>query len=218
MEKGSNPYAILLAGELHVTQRLRAQISCCTVIAADGGIAHAKPLGVKPSLWVGDFDSANEEDFNAFADTARQIHSPQKALSDGELAMNHAIECGATSLLLVGALAGRRTDHMLYHILKLPQLSRQYALPVTATSGTEEAVPLLPDKPLTIELKREATFSVIAFERMNGLTITNAKWPLTDATNDPGETLTLSNQANGPITVSIKSGIGVILFQVESSD
>jgi thiamine pyrophosphokinase len=55
-------FAILLAGELTVTDRLRQQLAECT---GDRGRwrhgLHAAALGVEPELWIGDFDSSDDD-------------------------------------------------------------------------------------------------------------------------------------------------------------
>ena len=54
-------FCILLGGLVTVTPRLRQQVSGCRSIAADGGIAHAQPLGLAVEPWFGDFDLSSRE-------------------------------------------------------------------------------------------------------------------------------------------------------------
>lgn len=46
-------FTILLGGDVTVTDRLKAAVEGSRVIAADGGMRHAAPLGLTPELWVG---------------------------------------------------------------------------------------------------------------------------------------------------------------------
>jgi thiamine pyrophosphokinase len=99
-------FAILLAGELTVTDRLRQQLAGARMIAADGGMAHAAALGVEPELWIGDFDSSDADLEARYEHVARQTHPPAKDTTDGELAIAEAVARGAGEIFLVGGLGG----------------------------------------------------------------------------------------------------------------
>ncbi|HEX8938687.1 MAG TPA: thiamine diphosphokinase [Candidatus Limnocylindrales bacterium] len=96
------------------------------VVAADGGARHVAGLGLFPDLLVGDFDSLPEAEVERLAAAGVAIHrsAVAKDESDMELAVLAALERGATSLLLLGALGGR-VDHALANIglLAHPALS-----------------------------------------------------------------------------------------------
>ncbi len=211
-------FAILLDGDLVVTDRLRSQIAGARCIAADGGMRHAAHLGVTPELWVGDFDSADAQTIAADANTPREVHNPDKAASDGELAIERAIERGATRLVLVGALGGNRTDHTMMTLLLCHRLAAERQLDVIATSGREEAIPLLPGKLLMPDLPVGTIFSVIALTQLGGLTITRAKWPLSSVNVARGNSLTLSNIACENCALTLGHGEALVLanFQRES--
>jgi thiamine pyrophosphokinase len=97
-------FTILLGGELHLTDRLRAAVTGSRFIAADGGMRHAATLGVLPELWVGDFDSTPPDLDGAFPNVPKQPYPAAKAATDGEIAIQEAIERGARRLILAGAL------------------------------------------------------------------------------------------------------------------
>jgi thiamine pyrophosphokinase len=201
-------FTLLLGGALTVTPRLRAQIAGTRIIAADGGMAHALPLGVSPELWVGDFDSTPETLAARFANVPQRRFDPAKAKSDGELAAEAALESGATSLILAGALGGARSDHQMIVLTQSLALAER-GLPVLLTSGHEEAAPLLPGA-LRVDLPLGTLFSVVPFGDLEGLTIAGARWPLTQADVSFGSTLTLSNVVAGPVDIRLSKGRAVL--------
>jgi thiamine pyrophosphokinase len=83
------------------------------VIAADGGARHAAMLGLVIARWVGDGDSVSPGELRALEAAGARVDrvGAAKDESDTELAVLAAIEDGATSIVLLGALGGPRTDH-----------------------------------------------------------------------------------------------------------
>ncbi len=202
-------FAILLAGDLTVTDRLKAVLSDARFIAADGGMRHAEALGVIPELWVGDFDSASQSLSEKWPDVPRQPFPPQKAVTDGEIAVSEAIAKGASSIILVGALGGERSDHALMHIFQAMSLCLE-GHKVMLTSGIEDAWPLLTGE-ILLDVPGGSLFSVMALTRLTGLTIENARYPLTEHTLEFGSSRTLSNVAEGPVRISLQSGKAIVI-------
>lgn len=202
-------FAILLGGALTVNARLEALIAGARAIAADGGIRHAGVLGLAPELWVGDFDSASLAEQSAWAHIPRQVYPAAKDLTDGEIAIQAAIERGADRIVMVGAMAGERSDHALLHMLQAITLAQQ-GIDVVLSSGEEEAVPLLEGQ-RKIELRPGATFSILALSDLGGLTIEGARYPLARAHVPFAASRTLSNVAAGPVRISLDSGRGLVI-------
>lgn len=208
MSQNTSTFTILLAGPLGVTDRLRVQTVGTRVIAADGGIHHAQPLGLTPELWVGDFDSAAPEDGHPFPAMERQPHPPKKNATDGALAIEEALNRGATRLILVGAFGGR-TDHtfaLLAHACALAKTG----LDVLLSSGEEEGVPLSPT-PRTFDYAVGTQFSVLAFTDLEGLTLKGAAWPLDAITMAFGDTLTISNEVSRTLEATVEKGTALLL-------
>jgi thiamine pyrophosphokinase len=203
-----NPFTILLGGACTVTPRLLAQVKNTRVIAADGGMAHAKMLGLNPELWVGDFDSTSPELEAEYTQMPREQFDAAKAKSDGELAIEAALSRGANALVLVGALGGARTDHQMMILTNAMALAER-GLPVILTSGSEEATCVLPGE-MRVDLPAQTVFSVIGLSGLAGLSISNVRWPLTNHDVPFGSTLTLSNEALGPVTLTLQSGKAVM--------
>ncbi|WP_404863654.1 thiamine diphosphokinase [Georhizobium sp. MAB10] len=202
-------FAVLLSGEVTVTERLTSQIHGARVIAADSGMRHAAALGVMPELWVGDFDSADARLIESWPDVRREPYPPAKNATDGEIAIETAIERGARRILLVGALGGERSDHAFAHMALAVKL-KERGIDVTLTSGEEEGYPL-PGAPLTFDLPKGSLFSVLAFADIARLTIEGARYPLHDFDCTFGTTRTISNVAEGPVTIRHTGGPALLL-------
>lgn len=202
-------FTILLGGSLAITDRVRGAVENTRVIAADGGMRHARALGLTPELWVGDFDSSSADLFDDWPGVERQPYPAQKAATDGEIAVTAALERGARRVVLLGALGGERSDHALQHFAQALHL-REQGLDVLLSSGEEEAMPLLPGT-LTADLPSGALFSIVGFTGLKGLDIEGARYPLADFTLPFGSSRTISNVALGPITLTLKSGRGLLL-------
>lgn len=116
--QGSGP-----SGVTTLRQRLRARIAARDVdfsIAADGGLDLAFALGHVPGFVVGDMDSVSPGAIETARDLGSSITVVPRAkdASDFELALDSAIERGASRLVVVGG-AGGRLDHVLATVLTL---------------------------------------------------------------------------------------------------
>ena len=202
-------FTILLAGDLAITERLTAQVAGTRVIAADGGMRHARALGVTPELWVGDFDSAPDALLAEWQGIERQPYPRAKNATDGEIAVDTAIARGATSLVIAGALGGERTDHAVMHLLLALSLTER-GIATLLTTGEEEARALLGGQ-IRIDLPKGALFSILPFSVLSGLTIEGARYPLDRAEIEAGSSRTVSNVAEGPVTITLQSGRAMVI-------
>lgn len=202
-------FTLLLGGSLTMTDRVRQAVKGTRVIAADGGMRHAEALGVIPELWVGDFDSSASGLLEHWRKVERQPHPPQKAATDGEIAVSVALERGARGLRLLGALGGERSDHALQHFMQAVQLAGA-GIETHLSSGAEEAWPLLPGR-LDLDLPSGSLFSVVGLTELAGLSIDGARYPLRDFNLPFGSSRTISNVAEGPVRLTLRSGQGMLL-------
>lgn len=105
------------AGELPATDVVP---TADVVIAADGGAANARRLGLWPTVVIGDMDSIDAglrtELENAGTEFVR--HPVKKDATDLELALRHAVRAEADRITLVGAFGGR-TDQTLANVFLL---------------------------------------------------------------------------------------------------
>lgn len=201
-------FTLLLGGDLTVTPRLCAQVEGSRVIAADSGIAHAAALGLEPELWVGDFDSSDEELQRMMARVPRETFKAEKDQTDGELAVGFALKQGATEIVLAGAFGGPRADHAFLHLTMALRLAEQ-GIRVIATSGHQEGVPLTLGRH-SFDYAETTLFSILGFTDLT-VSITGARWPLSDRAVPFGSSLTLSNFVAGSLSVELTSGRAVLV-------
>jgi thiamine pyrophosphokinase len=209
-------FAILLGGDLVVTPRLLGQVEGARVIAADSGMRHAGALGVAPELWTGDFDSVDEAMRAEHSGTPVEEFPRDKDKTDGEIAVQAALERGARELLLVGAFGGARADHAFLHLTAAMRLAEN-GVGCVLTSGVQEGVPLLVGEDRNFDYDDGTLFSVLPFSELSGLTISGAKWPLTDHHVPFGSSLTLSNEVRGTLSARLASGRALLVAHPVSS-
>ncbi len=94
------------------------------IIAADSGAATALQYGYIPAIVVGDFDSLDTDLLQQLREKGSQVRQSavEKNETDTEQAVQAAIEQGATSITLLGALGGERFDHTMANILLLADI------------------------------------------------------------------------------------------------
>lgn len=99
----------------------RAIAGADMIIAADSGAATALQYGYNPAIVVGDFDSLDELVLQKLSERGSQVRrvAVEKNETDTELAVQAAIEQGATSITLLGVIGGVRFDHTIANILLL---------------------------------------------------------------------------------------------------
>lgn len=216
MGTGMSRFVILLGGQLVRTPRIDAQVAGARVIAADGGIKHADALGVVPELWVGDFDSVPEDLREQLKHVPRKEFPAAKDKTDGELAVAEALARGATSLVLVGGFGGMRADHAFLHVSLAIRRAKE-GISVVVTSGSQEAVPLLPGS-RAFDYKEGTVFSVLGFSHLTGLSVSGAKWPLESAEVPFGSSLTISNEVVGELRITLAVGRALLLAHPYPAD
>lgn len=203
-------FAILLNGEVTVTQRLRDQLTGAEIIAADGGIRHATGLGVTPAKWIGDFDSSPPDLQKRWQGVRRETHPREKNETDGALAIASALAEGAREIVLVGCLGGR-ADQVLSHLLQLAKLHAT-GCKCYGTSGTEEAWPFSAEIATfaNTNFPPESRVSIVGLSDLENLTLSGVKWPLENRDVPLASTLTISNRVEAEFTLSCTAGNGII--------
>jgi thiamine pyrophosphokinase len=186
------------------------------VIAADGGARHAVELGLPIDRWVGDGDSIDPGDLAALAASGVAIDrvAAEKDESDAELALQAAIETGARTLVLLGALGGPRVDHAIGNLglLAHPALQDRTAW-LYDEHAARCSLLVAPDaagNPVERTLggrEGDVVSLVPAGETADGVTTRGLRFPLVDEPLILGRTRGISNVRTAPVaTVSLRSG------------
>ncbi len=202
-------YTILLGGELVRTPALQRQIADTHVIAADSGMRHAGTLGIIPDLWVGDFDSAPPALPERLMAVPQRRFPADKDSTDGELAIDIALERGAAALVLAGAFGGARADHAFLHLALALRLA-EAGIEVLLTSGAQEGRPLSRGRTV-FDYADGTLFSILGFSELTGLTVDGAKWPLEAVRVPFGSSLTMSNEVRGRLSIGLEQGRALLV-------
>ena len=197
---------LLAAGRVVATPALRRSAAAAElVVAADGGLRHARSLGVRPHLLVGDLDSVDEAALRRWPDVQRVVHTPDKDALDLELALGEILARGARSVVVAGAL-GDRIDQSLAGIA-IAERAHRDGCDVTLDSGDARVLPLRPGETRHEPLPTGTVLSVIATLPGTRVSLTGARWTLDEHALEPGLGLGVSNVSadHGP-TLTLHAG------------
>lgn len=176
-------------------------------IAADGGARHALMLGCRLDAVVGDLDSLEPAVVKQLADLGVIIkrYPVAKDQTDLELAIEFALEQGATEIVLLGAV-GDRLDQTLANLLILAQ--RDWPVQLTLVERNQIAQLVRPDQLVTLQAGVGDTVSILPLSNIvTGITYTGMRYPLHNATLHFGSTRGISNEVSAvPATVTIATG------------
>jgi thiamine pyrophosphokinase len=184
------------------------------VIAADSGLDHAVACGMRPAMLVGDLDSISASGrMWAYAHELDIDEQPtDKDVTDTELALEAALTVpDATQLLVLGGV-GDRMDHLLGTLLALgdPALARFHG--VRAVIGDTTFVVVHGGRKASLDVEEGQTFSLLALHGpAAGVTVTGARWELTDAAFTGHEARGVSNEAKEHTVVMVESGVVTVV-------
>jgi thiamine pyrophosphokinase len=177
------------------------------VVAADGGLVHARALGLEVATVIGDFDSVSPEAVeDASAAGARVVRHPaEKDATDLELALEEALG-RSPSRILVLAGDGGRLDHLLGVLLVLGS-ARYASVRVDAEIGPASAHVVRDERELDGEPGE--LLSLFALHGpAHGVWTEGLAYPLSGDTLEPGSTRGVSNVFVEPTArVRVESGV-----------
>ena len=170
-------------------------------ICCDSGLKHKEALGIVPDLIVGDFDSHE----NPHLDIETIVLPCEKDDTDTVFAAKEALSRGFQDFLLIG-VAGGRLDHTLGNISILLMLDARGKTAAALDDFSE--MEIVSGRPVKID-SRYSFFSLLNITgTARGISIKNAKYPLTDAEITCEYQYGISNEVLPGMTaeVSVKDG------------
>ena len=176
------------------------------VIAADGGADHARRLGIRPDVVIGDLDSVSGAALSWLGERGVEVveHPVDKDATDLDLAMTHAASL-ADEIVVIDSGAGR-IDHSTANTLLLA--SDRFAH-VAVTALTQAGVISVVRGRRELRGEVDDVVSLLAVGgAATGVGTTGLRWPLTDAVLEPGSTLGVSNEfLESTATVTVSGGV-----------
>jgi thiamine pyrophosphokinase len=208
---------IFTNGELRDREKIKAQIDYADfLIAVDGGHRHMKPLGLIPSLVIGDLDSMQKNDVQQLQDAGVELlrFPSEKNETDLELALLEAAARGYLSILIVAGLGGR-LDQTLGNLSLLQAPFLQKCL-IKMDDGCVEVWNLKRSKypeGLQILGEKGEVVSLLAFGSIGKGVITEGlKYPLAGEDLSPYQTRGISNEMLGSnARVSLSEGELIVI-------
>lgn len=181
------------------------------ILCADGGQRHAHALGLTPDLVVGDFDSSTA------LGEAREILRlrPEKDDTDTQSCLREAFARGCARATLVCATGGR-LDHLLANLSLLEEardygrscavLDRQNLVFLHGGGCQEFTLPAC-----------YRYFSIVPLdEKLEGVTIQGAKYPLDHAVVTRKGMISISNEPiSASFCIEILRGAALIIFTTD---
>ena len=203
------PVAIVFAAvPVAASPRLRTRLSAFDkpfVVAADDGATTALAFGLRPDVVVGDLDSIQPSTLARLDGVPIDQYPRDKDATDGQLAIERALQFHPKQLFLVGYLGGPRLDQWLANILLLTRIDVASVL----LDDQNEATLLRPGADHVWQPEPDEIVSLIPLAgNVHGVRTDGLRWPLRGETLHLGDTRGVSNE---PITdearISIDSGL-----------
>jgi thiamine pyrophosphokinase len=176
------------------------------VVAADGGAATALAFGFQPDVVVGDLDSIAA---SVLADLRLrgvpiETYPRDKDATDGQLAIERALQVQPARLWLLGFLGGPRLDQALAHVFFLARLGT----PAVILDERNECMLLLPGSEHAWPTEPGEVVSLIPLAGdVTGVVTRGLRWPLHGERLHLGDTRGVSNEPDAAeARVSIEHG------------
>jgi thiamine pyrophosphokinase len=187
---------VFAAAPLTRTARIAARLAELQhpyVVAADGGAATALAFGFQPDVVVGDLDSIAAA---VLADLRLrgvpiETYPRDKDATDGQLAIERALQVQPARLWLLGFLGGPRLDQALAHVFFLARLGT----PAVILDERNECMLLLPGSEHAWPTEPGEVVSLIPLtDDVTAIHTQGLRWPLDGERLHLGDTRGVSNE------------------------
>ncbi len=177
------------------------------VIAADGGLAHLKALGLEPDEILGDFDSLG------YVPADARVFPVEKDDTDAMLAARRGLEKGFREFYFYGSLDGPRLDHTVANFQTLQFLADRGAIGYLV--GLAWLVTVVKDGSIAFPAGTEGTVSVFCLgPDAEGVTLEGLHYPLNHSTLTAGFPLGVSNHFTGkPARIGVEHGSLLVIWE-----
>lgn len=202
---------VFAGGDAPVPDVARLLPADALVIAADSGLEHAVALGRTVDLVVGDFDSVDRATLDAAVSAGAEveIHPSEKDATDLDLALDACVARDVTRATVVGGHGGR-LDHFAANLLLLAS-PRFESLALDAWMG-EAHVTVVRGVAKVTGVPGSLCTLLAPIGPADGVTTDGLRYPLRDASLEPGSTLGVSNVFEAPVaTVSVGRGTVLVV-------
>ena len=180
-------------------------LNCSYVIACDRGYLHARKMGIRPDLVVGDFDSAPPPDESI----PTESYPVQKDDTDTMIAVKKALSADPSGITIACAFGGR-LDHTFANIQAGAYAAERGAEVRLCGAGTDAWI--FRDRTLHFPRRDDASFSVFSITDSCSVTITGAEYACSGLLVRNTFPIGVSNKwASDRITVTGNSGIVMVM-------
>lgn len=164
-------------------------------IAVDGGLAFFEKAELRPDLIIGDCDSIRRDPRKKYLGVDVMVFPVEKDKTDTQLAVEHAIRSGATSIDIVQPIFGE-ADHFTGNLMLLASLVER-AMPRVIHArliNTAYEIIFVHNRSCVISDARGDTVSVVPLTNKISLTCAGTAFPAKNLTVRRGETVALRNR------------------------
>lgn len=203
---------IFVGGTLQAGKAVEKAIaSADLILAADSGASRALQYGCTPAIIVGDFDSLilSERELEKLGSQIIRAEV-EKNETDTELAVQVALEHGATRITLLGGIGGERFDHTMANILLLAGFE---TIPIQIIDGPATCWLLRGPGSTTIEGQHGDLLSLLPLTvKAVGVRTTDLYYPLYSETLYFGKPRGVSNILTGErAEVALEGGLLLVI-------
>jgi len=218
-----NEHIVIITGASPIGPDIAVRIPPdALLIAVDGGLDHARAVGLEPTHLVGDLDSVTDDSLAWAARHASiERHPTDKDLTDTELALALAAKFDPERITVIGG--GDRLDHTIAGIGALGSLSVTSVPLLEAWWNSQHVSVVQGPGSAVLRLAPGSTLSLLALHGpCTRVTLRNTRWELDGVDIDPVIGLGVSNEvpdSDGPVDVEVAlSGGTLTIFDVPADE